>query len=51
LDDLLKDPFVDNELKKAWNDSNPNAPDAKKATPVRKKSRAGEFTGTRRQDS
>jgi hypothetical protein len=41
LDDLLKDPLVDNEPKKAWNDSNPNAPDAKKGDPSSKKEQGG----------
>lgn len=33
LDELLKDPFVDAELKKAWTESNPNAPEVKQGDP------------------
>ena len=33
LDDLLKDPFVDGELKRAWNESDPNGPEVKKGDP------------------
>ena len=41
LDDLLKDPFVDGELKKAWKESNPNAPEAKKGDPTTKREQGG----------
>lgn len=33
LADLLSDPTVDSELKKAWRESNPNAPDVPKGQP------------------
>ena len=33
LDDLLKDKFVDQELKKAWKESNPDAPEVKNGDP------------------
>jgi hypothetical protein len=41
LDELLKDPLVDAELKKAWKQSNPNAPEVKKGNPGSKKKEQG----------
>lgn len=41
LDDLLKDPLVDAELKKAWQESNPNAPDVPKDQPGSTKKEQG----------
>lgn len=41
LGDLLNDPVVDAELKRAWNESNPNAPEVRQGNPGSTKKEQG----------
>jgi len=41
LDDILKDPHVDSELKKAWKESNPDAPEVRAGQPGSTKKEQG----------
>src|SRR5712692_4002263 len=41
VDDILKDPHVDSELKKAWKESNPNAPEIPAGQPGSTKKEQG----------